>query len=252
MMVERADHYISGGYFVTTFVDGAKVNPWLRSVAQAQEDLMPERFLSVAWSEAAHVPTFSWTGSLDEDFTMFGIPLEKRAELEAWADARFDTEIGYPNVFCNLATVREYVAKFSITPDVIQLLGIGLHKDRLDMLAELERLGPPYVAENGSKVSGFQDNGFARALHMGKNPEPGEIVGFDLICCNYNIDDSWVANGLPVEALKTFNFRPNRFGLIDDKANADKLADYCNRPDAHMGEPGIWLPVLVTRYPVII
>jgi hypothetical protein len=243
-MLVRFDEYISGGYFVTLYGDGISRNAWLRSVCHAPDDLLPERFLSVAVCGVPKAPTFSWfSGGIDEEYIAFGIPLERRTELEAWSDIRFDLEIGFPYVFWELATAREYVAKFSTTPDVVQILSIGLHRERLNLIDQLEQLRPPQ-----GNTAGFKDNGFATALHRNITPAPGEMLGYDLICCDINIDHSWLCSDLSVEALNLSGFRPNGFGLIDDKVDADKLADHCNSPDEQAGEPGIWLPVLVTRY----
>src|SRR5258706_8730605 len=176
-MITRFDEYVSGGYFASVYGDGVSRNAWLRSVCHAPDDLLPERFLSVAACGVPKAPTFVW--AVDEDYEAFGIPIDRRSELELWTEAH----MGFPDVFFDLSAVREYITKFSGTPDGVQILGISLHNKRLNLLAELERLRPPHIADNGSHVAGFKDNGFARSLHMNQAPVLAEVLGFDLICC---------------------------------------------------------------------
>ena len=115
----------------------------------------------------------------------------------------------------------------------------------MHQIAELEQRRPARIADTGAKTSGFADTGFAQALSLKVQPVSGEVLGFDVICCEYHIDHSWLCNGLEADALDKFRFRPNEFGLIDVKINASKLASYA---DAAQSEPGVWLPILVTRY----
>ena len=143
---------------------------------------------------------------------------------------------------------QEYIRRYTDHSSDMQLLGIGLHQERLHQVYELEQRRPGYVSETGAKVTGFADTGFAQALKLKELPERGEILGFDIICLDFNIDHSWHCSALAVDAVQKFNFYPNQFGLIDNKADADKLAEYA---DEIQPEHGVWLPVLVTRYPLM-
>jgi hypothetical protein len=243
------DDYVSGGYFITQFVDSASSNRWLRNVIGATEDLLPDRILSSGYCSAENAPVFSWAGNGTEEYARFGIAPDRISEVDTWANASLGRETGHPDLFLHLRTAREYIRRFVTEKNDNQLLGIALHKERLRQITELERLRPPQVAPSGVKISGFEGTGFAKALHLGEPPLSGEILGFDIICCFANIDHSWLCNGLVVDGLNEFNFRPNQFGLIDQKTDADKLADYAATIPT---EEGIWLPVLVTRYPLIL
>jgi len=117
----------------------------------------------------------------------------------------------------------------------------------LPQLARAEEMNPAHVSETGAKYAGFAGSGFAQAIKLGMSVVPGEVLGFDVICLEYNIDHSWHCNGLAVDGLTKFNFRPNQFGLITEKADADKMADYA---DQIQSESGVWVPVLVIRYPL--
>jgi len=241
------DDYISGGYFITQFVDSASSNRWLRDVIGVTEDLLPGQILSVGFCDAENAPIFSWAGNGTEQYARFGVAPDRISEIDTWANAKLGREIGYPDLFIHLHTAHEYIRRFVTGNNDNQLLGIALHKERLPQIAELERLRPPETAPSGAKMAGFEDTGFAQGLHLGEPPLSGNILGFDIICCFYNIDHSWLCNGLVVDGLHEFNFRPNQFGLIDEKTDADKLADYAATIPT---EEGIWLPVLVTRYPL--
>jgi hypothetical protein len=251
-MLVRFDEYISGGYIVTRFADGAQVNGWMRQIGKIDEDLLPNLFLSVGFCESPKAPIFDWAGASAKDYAAFHIPSEHIVALNEWANARFDTEIGYPNIFFDLAVAREYLQRFATSPNDIQLLGIGLHQEQLGKIAELERSYPPTVASNDTQMAGFTDTGFAKALKRAQPVELGDMLGYDVICCTHNIDHSWHCSNLPVDGLQQFGFRPNQFGLIDDKSNADKIAAYASEQDAGgnpiHGEEGVYLPVLVTRY----
>lgn len=240
------EDYVSGGYLITLYADGASSNRWLRSAIGATEDLLPARMLSVGYCGASRAP--SLRGDFDEEkCARFGVSPARKAEVISWVEERLDREVGFPDLFFRLPTAREYIRRFTSGAADIQLLGIGLHQERLHHIAQLERLRPPGIAETGAKLAGFADTGFAQALRLGERPAAGEILGFDVICCYWNIDHSWHCNGLVVDGLDRFGFRPNQFGLINEKTNADKVADYANEIPT---EEGIWLPVLVTRYSV--
>jgi hypothetical protein len=157
-------------------------------------------------------------------YAQFGIPY-RLPTLHQWADERFNTAVGYPDIFFHLPTAREYVQRFTNAPDV-QILGIGMHVQDLPLIAEAELLRPARESDSGVVYTGFSDTGFARVLRLMENYVLGEALGFDVICCESNIDHSWHCNGLAVDALQEFHFRPNQFGLIDEKANADKLAHW--------------------------
>ncbi len=244
-MTISVEDYVSGGYLVTQYADGATSNRWLRSAIGATEDLLPARMLSVGYCGASRAPVLSWVDLDEENCAKFGVSPDRKAELDLWCQGKHDREIGYPDLFFRLPTAREYIRIFTSSAADIQLLGIGLHQERLHQIAQLEQLRPPSIAETGAKLAGFADTGFAQALRLGEKPTSGEILGFDVICCYWNIDHSWHCNGLVVDGLDEFGFRPNLFGLIDEKTDADKIADYANEIPT---EEGIWLPVLVTRY----
>ncbi len=241
------EDYLSAGYLITQFVDGASLNQWMRDVNHATEDLLPSRILSVGFCGASFAPIFKWVSPLVEDYARFGIPENRISELTSWANELFDKEIGHPNLFFRLRTAREYIRRFTNQSSDMQLLGIGLHQERLHQVHELEQGRPGYVSETGAKVTGFAGSGFAQALRLKESPERGEILGFDVVCLEANIDHSWHCNGLAVDAVGKFNFYPNQFGLIDNKSDADKMADYAEEIES---EDGTWLPVLVTRYPL--
>lgn len=241
--------FVAGGYVVTQFVNGPSYNNWMRSVLHATEDLLPDKFLGVAICGSARAPLFDWASHVEEDYTRFGIP-DRLPELGQWASERYETEVGYPDIFFYLATAREYVRRFTHYPD-IQILGLGVHKQDLQFVKEAELSRPDSVAENGSHIAGFFHTGFAQAVRLADPCEPGEVLGFEVICCHYNIDHSWHCNGLAVHALREFGFRPNRFGMIDNKADADQVVKWINSGE-RKPEPGTWLPVLVSRHDALL
>ena len=240
---------LSGGYLVTRFTDGTAPNRWLKSVTASDTDLIPDRILSVGFCGSQFAPIFDWAGASEQDYADFAIPKDMVAALNEWANARFDSEVSYPHNFFRLATAREYIRRFVRDSRDLQLLGIGVHRADLDKLEAVNKLNPSRIDSSGASIAGFMEGGFGRAIALAEPPVPGETLGFDVIACRYQIDHSWHCNALAKEALEQFGFRPNRVGLIDEKANADQLARYATEQCI---EDSIWLAVLVTRYPTVV
>jgi hypothetical protein len=237
-MVTNIKDFVSGGYIITQFADGSSRNQWMRDLGLVNEDLLPEKILGISLCLEPEAPLLRWHGGLEEDFASFGIPTHHVEQLYTWADEKYkNKDVGWPNIFLELPTAREYVLRFTTNDNNdIQILGIALPKHLLHRIDEIERLFPT-----------FANTGFDETLRRGKQPASGEILGFDVICCNESINHSWTCTPLPAEGLRDFNFRPNQFSLIDEEINAVKLADYDS--DA-VAKNGMWLPVLVTRYPL--
>src|SRR5258708_11647275 len=246
-MTTSLDDYISAGNVLTQFIDGAAPNSWMRNLQHATDDLLPGKFLSVGFWGAPIAPVFTWMGPTDEDYVQFGIPPDRISELTKWADERFDQEIGYPNLVMRLETAREYMRRFTNGMTEMQLIGMGLHKEYLGKIAEIERLNPRRIDKSGATVAGFEGGGFAQAVKLAKPVIPGEILGFDVIALRDAIDHSWHCNGLALTGLREFGFRPNSIGLLDDRANAEKIARYA---EEKFIEDRIWLPLLLIRYPL--
>jgi hypothetical protein len=242
------EDYVSGGYLISKFTNTVFANEWARKLSSVnEEDLLPDHILSIGFCEARFAPCFDWAGASDQDYADFGIPKATVQELNAWTNKQFDTEIGYPNIFLRLATAREYISRFIRDTQQIQLLGIGLHRDKLNVLDEIEKLNPGSVGKSGATYAGFADNGFAKAIRINEPPIHGEVLGFDVIGCRDHIDHGWHCANLAKDALEKLNFRPNQFGLIDEKINADQLANYANNKLIY---DRIWLSVLVTRHSI--
>ncbi len=243
------EDYLAGGYVITHFVNANSLNQWMKTVFGIKENLLPGKILSVGFCGTYFAPLFDWDGIPDEAYIDFGIPDNLRHEVNTWANEGWQKKLGYPNIFFELSSAREYINRFIHEPQDIQLLGIGLHKADIGKLDEIEKLNPSRIGETGARIAGFAGDGFDQAVRMGKFLTEGEILGFDVIACMHQIDHSWHCNGLARDALEKFQFRPNQFGLIEDKSNADKLANYANE---RLIEDSIWLSVLVTRYAVAV
>ena len=246
MSLDTAE-YVSGGYVITQEVDATALNHWYRTVFNVQEDLLPPSILSVGMCSARFAPFWEWAGASEQDIVDFGIAYDKHDAVEAWAHARTNEEVGYPHYFYRLPTVYDYIQRFVTDAHKLQILGIGLHVDDVPKLATIEALNPAPTDKSGAQYAGFLDCGFGQALRRAEPPATGEQLGFDVIACRYQIDHAWHCNGLAKDALEKFHFRPNRYGLVDTKTDADHLAAYATE---QFIEDSIWLSVLVTRYPV--
>lgn len=251
-MTYKLDDFICGGYLLTQFFDGTECNQWIRDdmVRKGQaldEDLLPAKILSVGLCGIETAPLFEWMGASEEDCARFGIAGDRLADVTAWANERFEKEVGYPDLFLSLDAAKEYIRHFVTLPNENQLLGIGLHPKNWPDIEELQAFHPSSIASNGVKISGFVDRGFYQALARQQPLTTGRILGFDVIGYYYDIDHSWHCNNLAVEGFQRFGFRPNQWGLIDDLAHADQLAAYANE---EMIEDSTWMSVLVVQIPI--
>ncbi len=222
--------YVMAGYVITTTADGEAYNRWMDA------DLLPPRIISVSPCVARMAPVFTWTGPTDEEYALFGI--QKSVELTEWTDGRLDKTIGYPNIFFDLQTSRQFISKFVTKMDNTLLLGMALHRNQLDKFLT-DAKAPANMGEYG----------VYEVISRRQIPDTGEVLGFEPISYSYGIEHSWHCNALDKAGWEKLQIHPNRYGLIDDLEDADKVAAFANDPGTG-AEPGSWLPLLLIRYPL--
>ena len=85
---------------------------------------------------------------------------------------------------------------------------------------------------------------YEAVLARNQPPEPGEVLGWDVLGTDYSDFHSWFCGG----ADKSIPVSVNAHGFIDSLADAQRVADYCNIPNN--AEPGHWAPWQIRRYPL--
>jgi hypothetical protein len=220
-------NYVSGGYFITKFTDGTRYNRWMG------KELLPAKILSVSPCVAGDLPVLSWARANSQECDLYGISPDNIPILNEWGNALERAgEIGYPSVFYKLETARQYIERFVTDFEDIALVGIGLHRSRVENF-----LAPPQRS----------DYGVYEAISRRTELIPGEIIGFEIFCYYFGLTHSWHCNGLELHAWDEYQVRANSYGLIDAAENADKIADFAMDDNA---EPEIWLPLRIVKYPL--
>lgn len=149
-------------------------------------------------------------------------------------------EIGWPNVFYSTPDAWEFIRRSLPEADDLVILGIGLHLTLVD--AYLTEEQPPAGAKGAS--------GVYEAISRGKGLDPGgENLGFEVLGLECGgSPHSWLCNGLEMDAWRELGIRPNERGFLGTLDEAQRCAQYANRPESG-AEPVFWLPWLIVRYP---
>jgi hypothetical protein len=222
--------YLAAGYRITRWVP----RPSYTSPA------MPERLVSLSRCIAPRLPdtwAIEWTGDTPEErerlAAAFGIGPAGLPAVLRWVTARFESEIGWPDVCFTLDTARE-LAAFAGSDDVL-LLGIGVDERYVSGLVDAEEPFKP----------GIRD----ALLRRTPLAPGGDALGHELVAANCGLSCSWLCNRLEAEVPAALGLRPNPHGLVDDPAAAAAAAEHIGRPGTG-AEPGLWLPWLLVRYPL--
>jgi hypothetical protein len=121
-----------------------------------------------------------------------------------------------------------------------------------DRDADFEELGvPPALRGRGAAMGeATTPRGFLSAVASGQAiPSGGTSLGYEPLALDCGqFQHSWLCNSLEQHCADVLGVRPGPSGLIDDFADARRCCDEINREEVG-AEPGLWLPILLTRYP---
>lgn len=247
MSNREAEQTISGGYFISRLVPRP---------AGADAELLPAALLSASDCLCPHIPDYSllaWATSGEEGrmvrlLNAFQLPIPAAEMLVDWVTHEYEREVGHPNIFYNLSTACEVARNFFPNrPDVI-VCGLGLPR----------ALGPAFLRTTrppgfGTGLAPEGPLGTYKAIASGRAiAEGGEALGYELLVYDLHANElgcSWLCGGLERTLHALHGVTPNECGLIGTLAEASRATSLLQL-GAIAAEPGLWLPWLLTRYPV--
>ena len=237
--------FFSLGYLITRWAIGDKRNDWAREAAGATEPLLPTRVISTSNCVAKHLPNM--------EIAFYGECNPERAAEYGLTHVSAAGEFMRENTghlfldsgeCLSIGAARQFVRRFLRQDDPDRLLlGVAVHRRHLEEL--LKACPPPPQQPGYAPIAPSADYEFLQRV---KAPEPGgELMGYDIRVANHQLECSWLCGGHEVDLAREFNIRTNTYGLISSVDDAQRAADYINRPNVG-AEPGYWLPVEVLRY----
>ncbi len=240
------DGYLSGGYFLTRPMDRQS---W------QSEQILPDRILSFSNCLAPHLPEpwmFDWM--LKDEQEAFrqaadsGISPEGTLAARKWTTRHYYSEdVAHSGLFYQLETARDFAREFLSDNPKLEIFALGLHRSLVHgFLEEAIPQDPP----NRDKTD--PTDGVNRAIRSGLPlANGGKPLGFELLVFDfwsYNLEHSWLCNGLEVDFHENPGVTPGRFGLIEKFEDAVACTDRIVRENIP-AEPGLWLPWLIVQYP---
>jgi hypothetical protein len=231
--------FLVGGYFLVQ----ASQADWIR-----KKTWLPARFWTVSGCICKIYPDtwiFSWTsksmGSPHHYQETLKLDEEGFKSLQAWADEMFKKEeLGWPNVFLNIETARQFYAQYLKHLPDIKLLSIAL--------SEPYRI--EFIEENKPKP-GMGEGGVYQKLLQRQLLDPTAITrGFEILGDEWGGQfHSFFCNSLDTDYKEQLNISLNQYGLIDRYEEAVRAADYTSL-DEVKAEPALWQPWLISEYPI--
>ena len=176
----------------------------------------------------------SWNYSLEEsaeDAGVFGVPQDLVVPMLDWCTE--DKLNVHPNSFRTATDACEFHRLFVKSKDVA-VLGIGLHKQRLDSFRAQLHKDP--------------NRGYGLLEQIDRNELlglDGQAVGFEPLGFEATMFHSWLCHNAPPEARERLGIGTNAFGLISEFEDAVRVTEHLVAAGA---EPAIWDPWLVMRY----
>jgi hypothetical protein len=181
--------------------------------------------------------SYSWATPRDSDKEeMEGLELtdEKIKSLREWVDKAFENKrIGWPNLFRDLETLREYSDRFFPEISGKQIISIYFSKpESADLLSEFKP-----KKENFGTV-GLYD-GLQKMVPEETLTEE-KFIGFDIIGIEGNGDfHSFHCHDISGDLIERFHLTKNQYGLFEDTRDWQPVVDYMNAEETGC-EPVPW------------
>jgi hypothetical protein len=228
--------FFVGGYFL---VQGIQRADWMN------KKLMPAKFWTVSRCICELYPdvwAFNWSSRPSDDYPkILNLDDKSFESLQTWADELMTKdELGWPSVFLNIATARQFYSKYlNYLPD-IKLLSIALPET---YLAE-------YIEENKPET-GLGGLGVYQKLQQREFVSDDAIArGFEILGEEYGGQfHSFVCNSLETNYSERLGISLNQHGLIDRYEDAVKATDYTNLDEVG-AEPVLWQPWSISEHPL--
>jgi hypothetical protein len=151
-------------------------------------------------------------------------------QIQEWVTDKFNKkEFGWPNVFMNLKTAREFYNKFLSRIAGIKLIGIYLGENDLNSFLDKN------TVSEGIGQAGIYENLATKKYENKQGSFLGyEVLGFDV--ANFH---SFVCNYLGHDYTRMFGISFNENGLINDYEISQKALEY-TISDECGAEPADW------------
>ena len=231
--------FFVGGYFLVQGVQLAE---------QMNKTLLPTKFWTVSQCLCEIYPdswVFSWgtkSSHDDKDYqAILKLDNDTFQLMQAWADEIFNKgELGWPYVFMNVETAQQFYTQYLQHIPDIKLLSIAL--------------ADPYWAEfieDNKPAQGKGEGGIYKKLVQKQVYDGNGIVrGFEILGEEWGEwFHSFVCNSLEDEYVERLHISLNQNGLIDRYEDAVR-ATYHTNLDEVGAEPVLWLPWLISEYPL--
>ena len=245
--------YLAAAYFIVVYAEPGRYPP---------SELLPIRVLSASEEIAQHIPDYwamGWANQTDAECRQsvvlrLGASLETLHRIGEWVGTKWKSgELGWMDVFTSVGLAREFVRTFLPQQGELVLIGVGLHRDRLDeFLAygkqenqkSIHRSITKKVWQEGESAYGVYD-----MLHRGDHLEPGgTVLGHELLGYSTGSFTSWLIHSLHIEFADKLGIRPNAYGFLSAE-NAQRGAEHIVKDKIGV-EPGWWHSWLIVQYPL--
>jgi hypothetical protein len=168
-----------------------------------------------------------------------GVEQRQIPELVKWVTERWDSQLGWGDVFYSADVARKFVEDFRVSLQDLVLFSIGLHMKHVSLFLEKTR-SPERIIPSGIWLM----------VQKGLPPEAGgESIGYDIPGYQLAWAHSWLCYSFEKDASDKLGIRPNGRGFIENFEDAERVAEYADNSDAP-SENKPWLPWLVTVHPI--
>ena len=227
--IDDVSVYICGGYFLSKRV---RRPPDVSSVVPDSIVTLSDCFTDVAPDEWADAGYHYEDEERAADALKFGIPASAVPALVNL----FTTEVALhhiTNAFPSLSVGRAFYRQCA-DKEAVALLGIGLEPSLL----------PSFYGQRNDDINRgyglFERVEAKQSLEHGGRPLGFEPLGFEATKFH-----SWLCHNAPADVSERFGIQPNRYGFIDEFADAVRVTEHLKATGA---EPAVWEPWLVVQY----
>lgn len=233
-MKEKHNYYL-GGYYL---VKGSEIQESMN------KEILPSMIFSISSCICKIYPAIcalSQVKSSEEDIDHVKeeLNLDNSGffELQRYVDLLFNSNrFGWPNVFFDINTAREFYTKYLKHMGHIKLLAIGLSKEYADKFLEKEK-----------PLHGYGKPGVYEILSSRKYMETSKELGFEILGYDSGSFHSFICNRLETDYRDRLNIRFNSNGLIELYEEASRASEYTMRNDVE-AEPVLWMPWVIYEY----
>jgi hypothetical protein len=229
--------FFVGGYFL---VQGVQSPSWMKKA------LLPTKFWTISQCICEIYPdswVFSWSTKSshnDKDYqAILNLDDDTFQLMQTWANEMFSKgELGWPHVFMNLATARQFYLQYLQHIPDIKLFSIALSDAYWAEFIEENKPKP------GTGAGGIYQKLLQKQVHNGN----AIIRGFEILGEEWGEwFHSFVCNSLGDMYVEQLHISLNQNGLIDRYEDAVRATNYTNLDEVG-AEPVLWQPWLISEY----